>query len=416
MKAIAIGTQTWMLLVVGLLSLDVARAQEAQWIWSSAHTKNEVPVGECYFRKSFDLQAPELGEVQITADNRFELFVNDQLVGRGEDWRQLQVYDISKYLRQGRNCIGVKATNIDVGSAGLVARVLVKENGNTFVSYSTDRTWKTSVRQYQSWANPDFPDREWVGAKSYGPLNATLPWGDEVVFAGEGSRFKIGKGFTVERLMRDDEVGSLIAMSFDSRGNILASREGGHLLLLTDGDSNGAHDTVQVFSDRIKNVQGILALGSRVFAIGDGPEGVALYRLRDADRDGTAEEIQALVPIRGSRGEHGAHAVRLGPDGMLYVIVGNHARVGPQPSPRSPYRNWYEGDLIQPRVEDPGGHAAGIPAPGGTIFRTDTDGSFVELVAGGLRNSYDFAFNEAGEIFTYDADMEWDMGAPWYRP
>lgn len=421
MKAIAVGTRitrssTFQAIVCFLLLAGTAAAQEPQWIWSSAHTKNEVPVGDCYFRKSFDLQGPELGEVQITADNRYELFVNDQPVGRGEDWRQMQVFDISKFLRKGRNCIAVKVSNIDEGSAGLVARVLIKQAGGTFESYSTNRSWKTSVRQYQSWANPDFPDSEWVRAKSYGVLNATLPWGDEVVFAGEGSRFKIGKEFVVERLMRDDEVGSLIAMSFDAQGNILASREGGHLLLITDADNNGAHDTVRTFSNQIKNVQGILALGTRVFAVGDGPEGVALYRLSDANRDGVAEEIIALVPFRGSRGEHGAHAVRLGPDGMLYVIIGDHARVGTQPGPNSPYRNAYEGDLVKPRHEDPRGHANGIPAPGGTIIRTDAEGSFVELVAGGMRNSYDFAFNPDGEIFTYDADMEWDMGAPWYRP
>jgi len=397
---------------------DVAKQDDsdAQWIWSPAHEKNEVPVGDCYFRKSFKLGNPELGEVQITADNQFQLFVNGQPVGQGVDWRQLDVYDISEHLQKGVNTIAVQVTNIDEGSAGLVARVLVKETGGTFTSYSTNDTWKTSVRRYQNWTTPTFPESEWIAATSYGQLGAALPWGDEIVFAGEGARFQIPEDFVIERLMRDEEVGSLIAMAFDSRGNILASREGGPLLQLTDSDDNGTHDTVKVYCDKITNTQGILALGSRVFAVGDGPEGVGLYRLRDADRNGIAEEITKLIPIRGSKGEHGAHAVRLGPDGLLYVVLGNHTRVGVRPGPRSPYRNWYEGDLVQPRQEDPHGHAAGIPAPGGTIFRTDANGSIVELVAGGLRNPYDFAFSADGELFTYDADMEWDLGAPWYRP
>ncbi len=34
----------------------------------------------------------------------------------------------------------------------------------------------------------------------------------------------------------------------------------------------------------------------------------------------------------------------------------------------------------------------------------------------GYRNPYDMDFNRDGELFVYDADMEWDMGMPWYRP
>ena len=72
--------------------------------------------------------------------------------------------------------------------------------------------------------------------------------------------------------------------------------------------------------------------------------------------------------------------------------------------------------MITPKYEDPHGHAVGIKAPCGTIIRTDVNGSFVELFAGGLRNCYDIAFNRAGELFTWDSDMEWDEGMPWYRP
>ena len=74
-------------------------------------------------------------------------------------------------------------------------------------------------------------------------------------------------------------------MAFVS-GNIIASQEGGGLLLLTDSDNDGIHDRVTSYNDQIVNAQGILALGTRTFVVGDGPEGMALYRLRDADRNG----------------------------------------------------------------------------------------------------------------------------------
>ena len=55
-------------------------------------------------------------------------------------------------------------------------------------------------------------------------------------------------------------------------------------------------------------------------------------------------------------------------------------------------------------------------APQGWIARTDPDGKEWELIAAGIRNPFDIAFNRDGELFTYDADMEWDIGEPWYRP
>jgi hypothetical protein len=38
------------------------------------------------------------------------------------------------------------------------------------------------------------------------------------------------------------------------------------------------------------------------------------------------------------------------------------------------------------------------------------------MIASGLRNSVDLALNREGELFTYDSDMEFDIGSPWYRP
>lgn len=55
-------------------------------------------------------------------------------------------------------------------------------------------------------------------------------------------------------------------------------------------------------------------------------------------------------------------------------------------------------------------------APGGIIYRVDPDGKNFEAYANGFRNIFDGAFNRDGELFTYDADMEYDFNVPWYRP
>src|SRR4029077_20316876 len=57
-----------------------------------------------------------------------------------------------------------------------------------------------------------------------------------------------------------------------------------------------------------------------------------------------------------------------------------------------------------------------LRAPGGTIWRLDRDGKDLALVAAGFRNQFDAAFSPSGELFSFDSDMEWDEGLPWYRP
>ena len=58
----------------------------------------------------------------------------------------------------------------------------------------------------------------------------------------------------------------------------------------------------------------------------------------------------------------------------------------------------------------------GVAGPRRLDRKTDPDGKDWELIAIGFRNPYDLAFNRDGELFTYDADMEWDINTPWYRP
>ncbi|HEY2761581.1 MAG TPA: HEAT repeat domain-containing protein, partial [Pirellulales bacterium] len=398
---------------------SAAHADDMQWIWSPAQAQEKnVPPGACYFRKSFTAGPVESAEIQISCDNAYELYVNGRQAGEGDNWRTMKSHDIAKLLTPGRNTVAIKAINKKQGSAGLVARILVKETGNTYVAYNSDASWRTSLQEFPQWTKSSFNDSEWLAARQIGLFGKTAPWLDDVQLAGgaPAGRFETLPEFRVETVSAPADTGSLLTMTFNEFGEILASREKVGILLIRDSKHDGVYDKTEIFCDTVKNVQGMLALNGQVFAVGQGPDGVGLYRITDQDGDHHAEQVDLLLKFSGEAAEHGAHAVALGPDGLLYVVLGNHTQIDKQPEATSPLNHVYEGDLITPKYEDPHGHAVGIKAPCGTIVRTDVNGSFVEQYAGGLRNCYGIAFNRNGELFTHDSDMEWDEGLPWYRP
>jgi hypothetical protein len=67
-------------------------------------------------------------------------------------------------------------------------------------------------------------------------------------------------------------------------------------------------------------------------------------------------------------------------------------------------------------MPDGRGFMRDVLAPGGVIYRVSLDGRKFEAVASGFRNIFDAAINREGELFTYDADMEYDFNTSWYRP
>ncbi|MHB9062548.1 MAG: HEAT repeat domain-containing protein [Pirellulaceae bacterium] len=396
------------------------RAAEADWIWSPEHAKGEVPEVACYFRKTFTAQAPLRVQATIAADDEYELFVNGQKVGVGESFRTLDEYNITEHIQAGKNVIAVKVTNRRGSTAALVARILLREQEGGWITYSSDATWRTSLQPLAFWNGTLYNDRIWEAAQTFGKLGETAPWDQEEEVAGadlhHSGRFHISKEFEVQRVLDGEATGSLIAMAFNEFGHILVSREGAGLLLAVDRDEDDVVDELRVYCDLVKNVQGILPLNGNVYVTGEGPEGNGLYCLSDLDRDGNLETARLLFIFDGEMGEHTAHGLTLGPDGLIYVVLGNHTSPGKEFDPASPHRGYYEGDLVGPRYEDPGGHAVGRKAPGGMIIRTDLSGDVVQLVAGGLRNVYDLAFSADGELFIHDSDMESDIGTTWYRP
>ena len=103
------------------------------------------------------------------------------------------------------------------------------------------------------------------------------------------------------------------------------------------------------------------------------------------------------------------------PDGKsLFLITGNGTKPTAFSSSKVPL-NWGE-DHVLPRMPDGRGFMRDVLGPGGIIYRVSLDGKNFEAYSSGYRNIFDAAFNHDGELFTYDADMEYDFNTPWYRP
>ena len=234
-------------------------------------------------------------------------------------------------------------------------------------------------------------------------------------------KIKLPEGFRTELVYRVpmEEQGSWVSMTVDDKGRLITSDQYGSLYRTTPSPIGGeaAETQVEKLEVDLGGAQGLLFHQGSLYVVvstshNDMKQG--LYRVTDKNGDDQFDTVEELFPLKGG-GEHGPHAIILAPDGKsLYLCAGNHTFLPKISASRVP-QHWGEDQLL-PRIEDPGGHAVGKKAPAGWVCKLDFDGKNVELIGAGYRNEYDIAFNADGELFTYDADMEWDVGAPWYRP
>lgn len=210
--------------------------------------------------------------------------------------------------------------------------------------------------------------------------------------------------------------GSWVSLGLDGEGNLIASdqSEKGTYRIKVSGDIDNPEVEVKRLLMPLSGAQGLVWAFDHLYANVQSDIGGGLYRLSDNNGEG---EYNLMEYLGGSanRAEHGNHAVVKTADGEgLYYVAGNHT-LPPSELSRNRVPSWDE-DLLLPRLWDARGHARGILAPGGWIARINPEATEWEMISMGYRNQYDVTLNEHDELFTYDADMEWDYGTPWYRP
>lgn len=400
------------------------------WIWSETTSDGQ----KVALRKSFEVTGEVKQALVVgTADNHCEMFVNNKRAFKADEWSELGAADVTKQLKEGTNVLALAASN-DGGAAGaLAALMIVYANGQT-QEIVTDASWKVANQDSRGpWRNVEFNDKAWTTARVLGKLGDNqLPWsgslGPDAITAsiGAGNQGEFlpvvadnaqgPEGFKVEKIFQvPRSMGSWVSLAIDPKGRLIASDQGGAGLFQITPGSAGQPTRVEKLPVNLSGAHGLLWAFDSLYAMVNGTSQPGLHRLRDTNGDGLVDSQEFCMTVPGG-GEHGPHAIVLSPDGKsLFIAAGNHTKLPDAIAGSKIPQNWNEDHLL-PRRWDANGHAAGILAPGGWICQVDPSGKKWNVFSMGYRNQYDMAFNADGELFTYDADMEWDFGSPWYRP
>ncbi len=392
-----------------------------QWIWH----KQVQDAQRVYLRKSFRLSAKvKSARLYMTCDNKAQLWINGKLVGKNRDWGFPVEKDVASFLTKGENIIAAECKN-DGGPAGFVMKLAITTADGKKLAIVTNKSWQLSTKTEKGWQGAKFQGK-WDNklVRVVGKLGGS-PWGipaytKQVAGGGGGNRldpnnittlpgFKVDLIYVVPRSQ-----GSWVSLATDPKGGFYACDQGGaglfHITVDEDGKAKVSEVPVKVGNRRLSGAQGLLwAFDSLWFHRNGGH----LHRVTDSNNDGQLDKAE-VMPSRTGGGEHGNHAVVLTQDKKgLYLVGGNHAPLAPLARKR--VQSWDE-DFLLPRMWDANGHARGRLAPGGWVTRFNPKTKTQELICSGFRNEYDAALNRYGDLFTYDSDMEWDLGLPWYRP
>jgi putative membrane-bound dehydrogenase-like protein len=157
-----------------------------------------------------------------------------------------------------------------------------------------------------------------------------------------------------------------------------------HRIQDTDGD--GLADLSEIMIEGFNEDPTWDVAGGLLYHEGDLYFGVppGVYKLRDTNGDGVIDSRVTIgegYNIHPAFGGHGVSGVTLGPDGRLY---------------------WEVGD-IGFNVVDGRGRRWAYANQGG-VFRSELDGSNLEVFATGIRNLQEFAFDELGNLISVDND------------
>lgn len=165
----------------------------------------------------------------------------------------------------------------------------------------------------------------------------------------------------------------------------IEDEKGDRIRILEDTNGDGSCDKATTFyqDPSLQAPLGIAVLGDRVYVC-QSPD---LFYLEDTDNDGVADKKTVILTgFKGVDHDHAIHGIQFGPDGFLYMSVGD------------------QGLDVTDKSGDRVFTSRGGKYQAATVLRTDMEGMHLEILASNMRNPYEPTVDSFGNVYISDND------------
>ena len=392
----------------------------AKWIWDAPEA-NKVAQDDSprCIRLTFTLDAkPISAELWVTVDNWYTAHVNAKKVGEDDEWATVEKYDVAKHLVVGKNVVAILAQNKG-GVAGAIARLHIKTADKKDLYVVTNE--KTPILRNSprdDFREIDYDDRFWklanvLGDPDIGPwnleqakvkgkkgggqfgydTNETVAVKGRLTPEEQVKHFVVPKDFAIELVAADPVIINPITMVMDGKGRIIVSESHTYRygppgspikpyanpVVRLDPDGKGGFTRTLIADGFADPVMGIAVKGDKLWLTANN----YLYTYDLPEKAGEESKSLAtnkkaiVTDLNKAWNPFGMFVLEWGPDGKLYMSVGNHniSLQGPD----------------KDKMSSRGGS--------GLIVRMEADGSKMERLVHGLRVPYSFEFDPFAQLW-----------------
>ncbi|WP_158969755.1 sorbosone dehydrogenase family protein [Paraglaciecola sp. L3A3] len=211
------------------------------------------------------------------------------------------------------------------------------------------------------------------------------------------SRFSYG--FELQSVLTEIEQPTDLLFLPDSKQELLIAEKNGGLLLANLEDQS--HNTIYTFDVRTKSEMGLLGLtlhpdfksNGYLFVNYNPKEGkrrtrISRFRLTLLEHKGSLDNEKVILEVEQPYGNHNAGQLAFGPDGYLYVGMGDGGSGG-DPKGHGQNRQTLLGTMLRLDINTPDNVPYQIPSDNPFI---NDKGSLDEIWAYGIRNPWRFTF------------------------